>query len=59
MNGGNIFDLQKIPGHTKIEMTMRYSHFSPEHLQGAIKFMSFESERANYPESNHDNLQAL
>lgn len=39
MNGGNIFELQKILGHTKIEMTMRYSHCSQDHLQGSVKFM--------------------
>ncbi|CAI1058746.1 Tyrosine recombinase XerD [Serratia quinivorans] len=37
MNGGNILVLQKILGHTDIKMTMRYSHFSPDHLEDAIK----------------------
>jgi integrase len=41
MANGNIFDLQKILGHTKIDMTMRYSHYSPEHLQNAMKIISF------------------
>lgn len=36
MNGENIFDLQKILGHTNINMTMRYAHFSAEHLQKAM-----------------------
>lgn len=36
MNGGNIFDLQKILGHTDIKMTMRYAHYSNEHLQKAM-----------------------
>ncbi len=40
MNGGSVFELQKILGHTDIKMTMRYAHFSPEHLQSSIKFMS-------------------
>lgn len=34
MAGGNVFDLQKLLGHTKIEMTMIYAHLSPNHLQG-------------------------
>lgn len=36
MNGGNILVLQRILGHTDIKMAMRYSHFSPNHLQDAI-----------------------
>lgn len=33
MNGGNVIALQKILGHHSLIMTMRYAHFSPEHLQ--------------------------
>jgi integrase len=40
MNGGNVFDLQKLLGHTKIDMTMRYAHLSPNHLQGSLRFMN-------------------
>jgi integrase len=36
MNGGNILVLQRILGHTDIEMTMRYSHFAPDHLEDAV-----------------------
>lgn len=36
MNGGNIYDLQKILGHTTLEMTQRYAHMSPAHLAEAI-----------------------
>ena len=39
MNGGNVFDLQKLLGHTDIKLTMRYAHFTPDHLQSSIKFM--------------------
>jgi integrase len=39
MSGGNVFDLQKLLGHTKIEMTMIYAHLSPNHLQGSLRFM--------------------
>lgn len=36
MNGGNLLVLQKILRHTDIKMTMRYSHFSPNHLEEAL-----------------------
>lgn len=42
MNGGNIYDLQKILGHTSLEMTQRYAHMSPEHLVKAIQVVSFK-----------------
>ncbi|WP_375804059.1 helix-turn-helix domain-containing protein [Proteus terrae] len=29
---------QQILGHTDIKMTMRYSHFAPEHLNDALMF---------------------
>jgi integrase len=41
MNGGSLYDLQKILGHTKIEMTMRYAHLSDDHLASAINIVSF------------------
>ncbi len=46
MNGGNVFDLQKLLGHTDIKMTMRYVHFTPDHLQGSIKFMNMTGENS-------------
>ena len=36
MNGGNIYDLQKILGHSELTHTLRYAHCSQEHLQKAI-----------------------
>ena len=41
MNGGSLYDLQKILGHTKIEMTMKYAHLSADHLASAINIVSF------------------
>ncbi|WP_028864286.1 phage integrase [Psychromonas aquimarina] len=37
MNGGNILVLQQILGHASITDTMKYAHFSPAHLEDAIK----------------------
>ena len=44
MSGGNIYDLQKILGHTQVEMTMKYAHLSPDHLVNAINIVSFNGE---------------
>ncbi|MGI3004037.1 tyrosine-type recombinase/integrase [Shewanella algae] len=37
MNGGNILTLQRILGHSSIQMTMRYAHLAPEYLIEATK----------------------
>jgi site-specific recombinase XerD len=37
MNGGNIVALQRILGHSSLNVTMRYSHLSPDYLNQAIK----------------------
>ncbi len=38
MSGGNILVLQRILGHSDIQMTMRYAHLAPEHLETALHF---------------------
>lgn len=38
MSGGNILVLQRILGHYDINMTMRYAHLAPEHLETALQF---------------------
>lgn len=50
MGGGNLYDLQKILGHTKVDMTSRYAHLSKEWLQRAIGVFSVGSPRTNPPE---------
>jgi len=43
MNGGDILVLQRILGHQKIEQTMTYSHFAPEHLIQAVELNPLEN----------------
>ena len=38
MNGGRIYDLQAILGHSSFKMTQRYAHLSPNYLHDAAKF---------------------
>ena len=47
MNGGNLYDLQKIMRHSKIEMTMRYAHLAPDHLADAVNIVSFGEAKAD------------
>lgn len=47
MNGGNILVLQRILGHTDIKMTMRYAHFSPDHLEDAVRLNPLTGYDAN------------
>lgn len=38
INGGDILTLQRVLGHSTINMTMRYAHLAPDHLAQALKF---------------------
>lgn len=53
MSGGNLYDLQKILGHTKSDTTNIYAHLSPAHLQTAVRVVNFciesESIKADSP----------
>lgn len=37
MNGGNILALQKILGHSTLNMTIKYSHLAPDYLREILK----------------------
>lgn len=37
MNGGNILALQKILGHSTLNMTMKYAHLAPDYLKEILK----------------------
>jgi site-specific recombinase XerD len=41
MHGGNLYDLQKILGHSDSKMTQIYAHLSPEHLSKTTDIISF------------------
>ncbi|EKO3474090.1 tyrosine-type recombinase/integrase [Vibrio fluvialis] len=43
MSGGDILVLQRILGHKKIEQTMAYAHFSPDHLMQAVQLNPLEN----------------
>lgn len=44
INGGNIVSLQKILGHSTINMTLRYTHLAPDFMTKDIERLDFESE---------------
>lgn len=46
MRGGEIYKLQRLLGHTSIQMTERYSHLSPDHLQEASELLDYGTRRA-------------
>jgi integrase len=39
--GGNIYELQKVLGHSSVTQTEKYAHFAPNHLQGLTDRVSF------------------
>ena len=41
MSGGNIYDLQKILGHSSVQITERYTHFLPDHLKGKTEILGY------------------
>ena len=45
MQGGEIYKLQRLLGHTSIQMTERYSHLSPDHLSGATELLNFGTKK--------------
>ncbi len=59
MNGGDIFHLQKLLGHTKMETTMIYAHFSPDHLRGAIPYMFMGAEEESRPDLDQSPFKGL
>lgn len=54
MGGGHIVTLKEILGHASLNMTMRYAHLAPEHLNDAIRLgpMADIPSPAASPETN-------
>jgi len=50
MNGGNILTLQKILGHSSLNVTTRYAHLAPDYLQDSIKYNPLEFKKADHKE---------
>ena len=46
MRGGDIYKLQKLLGHSSVQMTERYAHLSPEHLKDATSILDFGTKNA-------------
>lgn len=44
-NGGNILTLQKVLGHQSLQMTMRYAHMAPDHLDEVLRLNPIEEFR--------------
>lgn len=43
MNGGNLVDLQAILGHSTFEMTQKYAHLAPGHLESKANIVKISS----------------
>ena len=44
MNGIPLFEVSKLLRHASIQMTERYAHLAPDHLQNAIANLGFSSQ---------------
>ena len=41
MNGGNIYDLKSLMGHSDFTTTMKYAHLAPQHLKAKSTLVNF------------------
>ena len=53
MNKGNLYDLQKLLGHSNIKTTERYAHLSPDHLIHQTERVAIDGKENVIDASNH------
>jgi hypothetical protein len=56
MNGGDVFTLKELLGHSDIGTTMVYAHLSPKHLEKASEIVNFNSNGANLAQAERSSL---
>ena len=42
MRGGNLYDLQKLMGHSEVKTTERYAHLSPQSLVAKTELVAID-----------------
>lgn len=47
MKGGNLYDLQKLLGHSEIRITERYAHLSPDSIMSKTELVSIDGKLAH------------
>ncbi len=57
MSGIDLKTVQELLGHKSFEMTLRYSHLSPDHKKRAVDILGKRMDTIWTPEAKEDNLE--